>query len=393
MKKNTLYIILSTFTVFFIETIQAQENKDFKIRNTYITEKINLIDEFLNGSDHSYIEEPDYNSYLYLYNYGFNKDFKYQLSHGRQSLKVGPGMMDEVGFTIGYGFLSIGYSKDVGSFFDRESNDNSQFQFSIYTNPFGINYYKRTMSDGFMIKSSSGFEMFDALNSGFDLGNIDVEGGTPVDLKGKKFDGLSTFENGIEFYYIFNNKRFSFPAAYDMSYKQLKSTGSFIAGAAYSNYKSDLIMTRSPFIDTEQFTKYIEDETDNWQYIACETIEKEFYYRTVNLELGYSYNWVFSKNWLANLTLKPNISYKWSKSIDWFIATTSFECEKYHDFTINAKASAAVAWNNGKWYAGAFGNIEKSSFNNPSIKVEGLYFDMQTYIGIYFNLFKRKHNK
>lgn len=89
---------------------------------------------------------------------------------------------------------------------------------------------------------------------------------------------------GLNVQYVFNNKQFSYKAAYSQNEKQLRSVGSWLVGAGVylSNIRSD-----STFIYKGK------NDLNNFQF---------------GINGGYTYSWVLGKHWLINCALTVGIS-------------------------------------------------------------------------------------
>ena len=89
-------------------------------------------------------------------------------------------------------------------------------------------------------------------------------------------------------YYIFNNHRFSYPAAFTQSYIQRRSAGSWLAGFSYQggNIKT-----------TDQLK-------GRYDSIAPDI---RIYTGHFGIGGGYAYNWVIGKKWLIHFSMLPTI--------------------------------------------------------------------------------------
>jgi hypothetical protein len=126
---------------------------------------------------------------------------------------------------------------------------------------------------------------------------------------------------GLNAYWIFNHKKFSYPAAYSQSTNQRKSAGSFMAGFSYSQHSIYFDYTQLP-------TELKNNINSNLRFNKVK-------YSDYSLGFGYGYNWVFKKNWVANLSLLPGIGFKKAKIDDILYNdnhTLLFECK---DIKIN----------------------------------------------------------
>lgn len=101
-----------------------------------------------------------------------------------------------------------------------------------------------------------------------------------------RINGGVAFHNALYLngYYVFNNKRFSYPAAFTMSYLQRKSVGSWLLGASMFVYQTE---TEKPISNISNATL---------RGIA------------VGIGGGYGYNWVPQKNWLVHISAIPTFA-------------------------------------------------------------------------------------
>ena len=101
-------------------------------------------------------------------------------------------------------------------------------------------------------------------------------------------DGLRMNEFNISAYYVFNDKRFSFPAALFQNYYQLRSAGSWLAGLSFQSGSirtTDELKARSPMAPEVHLT-----------------------FANVALGGGYGYNFVLGhrSQWLLHLSAMPS---------------------------------------------------------------------------------------
>ena len=104
---------------------------------------------------------------------------------------------------------------------------------------------------------------------------------TPIE-KGK----VSQKALNLNFYYVFNAKRFSFPAAFSQSYIQRRSAGSFLIGASLDG----------------QITDIAANELNGNSPTKQKLVE-------VGLGLGYGYNLVAWNHWLFHLSALPTFNF------------------------------------------------------------------------------------
>ena len=112
------------------------------------------------------------------------------------------------------------------------------------------------------------------------------------------FDGLSFRAYGVSGFYVFNYKKFSYPAAYNLSNYQLKSAGSWLLGASGTFYYCNFDFSKLP----EEVKEQTILPADNYS----------LNYNSVNVMGGYSYNWVMNRHFLFNITALPGVRISFS---------------------------------------------------------------------------------
>lgn len=146
-------------------------------------------------------------------NFGINLDGMDKLS-GISSYSLGENLCKKIGLEVGYGNVGFGYGLEVGP---RSATKKSSFAFNIIGKSWGVrlNYFKIT--NPFITGLTLGVEG-DSLYIHDEFITEEM-----ASLKNFTFDG----------YYVFNNKRFAYPAAYKMGLVQRRTTGSWMLTARY----------------------------------------------------------------------------------------------------------------------------------------------------------------
>ena len=177
-----------------------------------------LIDSFSN-QDTLYVEPQHYNWALMLqsittYDY-------YRLSTtgpNGQSISFSPQLDVRMGPYFGWRWVFLGYTIDLHNINIFKNVPRFEIDASIYSARFGADiFYRRTVND-YKIRSIS-------MGSGIDT--------SP--MEGLLFDGLKVSITGVNLYYIFNYRHFSYPAAFAQSSCQKISCGTWMAGLGYLN--------------------------------------------------------------------------------------------------------------------------------------------------------------
>ena len=157
-----------------------------------------------------------------------------------------------INFSYGYGFDFM-RNKELGK--------TKAFDFQLH------NYWQRFVLDLF-IQEYKGFYLDDD--------SQDIKPLCP-DLKIRQY--------GVSGQYIFNNKRFSYRAAFNQNEKQLKSAGSFLIGFGVNTSKI---------------------EADSSFVFKGQNIFRNFQF---SLSAGYAHTWVLKKGWFISGSVTTGISF------------------------------------------------------------------------------------
>ena len=313
----------------------------------YTQEKIHRAEEIiskrLDEKDSIYVTPNIYNMTVmtqYSYNYEY---YRFTATDGGQSIAFRPDNGNKVGLYIGWKWIFLGWSFDL-----TRNNAKKDINLSFYTTKLGFDIFYRRRDKGFNIDKLDGF----ANDNG------------PIEHYNHKFDGLSTMQKGVNIYYIFNNKRFSYPAAYSQSTNQRISAGSFILGLSYNTQSFKLNYTA---LDNQLQSN-----------INPELRFNVVHYKDYSISFGYSYNWVFAKNCLANLSITPGIGYK----------NSSLRLKSGKEFLSNINADlvtrAAVVYNNQRFYAGASLISHSYTYRKSNLSVVNGFGTINVYVGVNF---------
>ena len=322
-------------------TMQAQEeNKSISAQKERKFKLINPIDT-------NYIAPNQYNLVFRLEQSTWQENFKISSKSSDQSLKFSPNLSPKVGLYFGYRWLFLGYNFNLA---DKKKNEPKKTELSLnfYANKFGVDlYYRKTGSDA-KLRSHEGFDMQN----------------TPS-FKGFDFDGLSSKLFGANVSWIFNHKKYSQQAAFRHNTIQLRNAGSFIANLSYTR--------QTITFDHEKLPAEMSG------HLNSDLKFNELEYSNYSIGLGYGYNWVLSKTWLASASFLPSISYKATDLPDENIS-------KNPGFDFITRAS--VVYNNGKYFAGAM--LVYNAYHNrmENFSVNHSFGTLRIYAGL--NFWKKK---
>ena len=272
-----------------------------------------------------------------------------------QTIYFHPHSQVTIGPYVSYSFLFLGWTIDIGS---KLTTGNSNLYLSLYAPMFGIDYYYEHDVNGYNISRLSGFEE-----------HIKKES------EGMAFPGLSTNMKYVHLYYIFNHRHFSYPAAYSQTTVQRRSSGAMILGYSYSRQLVDFdySLLPPPFYD------------DDGNLIINSSLQsKRTRYTNHSLSLGYTYNWVFARNWLFNISASPAIGYNFTKGE----TLTSEKIYKLSNLNFDFVGKLAVVWNCQRLFAGGSFTAHTYAYKKSTFSCQNALLSAQLYMGI--NLWRKK---
>lgn len=297
-----------------------------------------------------------------LYNLAFMLEHSFWYEHYRlgagsddkaQRLNFSPNLGTKLGIYFGWRWIFLGYTFDVEDLFGGNKNKpkKKEMSLNIYSSKFGIDlYYRKTGSD-FKLRSHTGFQ-------------------TENPIHDISFDGLESKIRGLNAYWIFNHRKFSYPSVYSQSTNQRRSAGSFMAGFSYSRHRISF--------DFEKLPEPLQNQLNANLHF------NNIKYSDYSLGFGYGYNWVFAKNWVCNLSLLPGIGYKKSRIDD-----QDFEDEHWiKDINFDLITRAGIVYNNSKYFVGASLVMHTYDYRKPNLSVTNSFGTLRIYAG--FNFWKKK---
>ena len=312
-----------------------------------------------NAIDTTYISPNLYNLAFMLEHSTWYEHYRLgnNASKDPQRLNFSPSLGTKLGIYFGWRWIFLGYTFDIEDLFGDNKNKpkKKEMSLNIYSSKFGVDlYYRKTGSD-------------------FKLRSFDNIGIDNPSLENKHFDGLESSIKGLNAYWIFNHRKFSYPAAYSQSTNQRRSAGSFMAGFSYSQHSISFDYEKLPAAILERINPSLK-----FSHIK---------YSDYSLGFGYGYNWVFAKNWVSNLSLLPGIGYKKSKIDD-----NDFRNESWiKDINFDLITRAGIVYNNAKYFVGASLVLHTYDYRKPSLSVTNSFGTLRIYAG--FNFWKKKEYK
>ena len=216
--------ILTIIVLFWsIASTQAQETTIWQKALLFLTQTPNI--------DTTRIYQPKTGFYLGVFTTGqkagFDVDANFDIGldgtrsiNGISSYRLSENPCKKIGLEAGYGKLNLGYGVEVGH---RSASKKRTLAFNILGQSWGVHmkYYK--ISNPF--------------NIALTIGNEGDENYLHNDYHSDQLASMRSFT--LDGYYVFNNKRFAFPAAYKKSLVQRRTAGSWMLTARYM--QGDLI--------------------------------------------------------------------------------------------------------------------------------------------------------
>lgn len=316
------------------------------------------IRKVVNNVDTNYISPNRYNLAFMLEHSTWYEHYRLGSRENErpQSINFSPNMGMKLGVYFGWRWIFLGYTFDIEDLFGGNKNkaDKTEMSLNIYSSKFGVDlYYRKTGSD-FKLRSANGFN----LSSPF---------------KEQDFSGLKSKIKGLNGYWIFNHRKFSYPAVYSQSTNQRKSAGSFMAGFSYSQHAIYFDYTQLP-------NELKNDLNTNLRF-------KKVKYSDYSLGFGYGYNWVLKKNWTANLSLLPGIGFK--KAI---IDDVKYNDSHWiKDINFDLITRAGITYNNSKYFIGASLVMHSYDYRKTNLSVTNSFGTLRIYAG--FNFWKKREYK
>ena len=161
-------------------------------------------------------------------------------------------------------------------------------------------------------------------------------------------------------YYAFNHRHFSYPAAFNQSYIQRRSAGSWLAGISY---QGGIIETRDE----------LKARNPNAPTVSIDVGH-------VGIGGGYAYNWVLGQKWLIHFSLLPTfVVYNRNK-----MTVNGERKEAQHmRFNMIFNERAAIVYNfSPRYFAGATLVMNNSVFDDDVVVVNQNKWRARAFIGL-----------
>jgi len=343
MLKATVF----TFLVLFCSAINAQSNEA----------TINLENKKL-VFDTSRIESYSDKLGIYLYSIRKFRNYELKSTEFEKKLKFEPNGQTNLGFGFNYKWMGIGMAFSL-PFMNKDNDiygETSRFdlQLNLFSRFYGISAYLQNYK-------------------GFHLANAEEFLGQGI-IKYPYLGDLQSVSLGIEAFYFFNNKKFSYKAAFIRNEVQKKSAGGFILGAYY---KLAAVNAPSGFIPTEL--------PDSLRQIFSLNGYQTY---AAGISFGYAYTFVMFKRAFLSLSAVPGIGYR-----NLTIYRINQDELNVKDGSGSFTARFSFGYEGKRLYWGLASIIAIESFKYESVDISASTGHVRFYIGKRFNFNLRKKKK
>ncbi len=346
----------------FIKAVNETSLSKFRKKElikAYLKGKI----EDLNDIDTTWISPNYYNFTFMIQNTNTFESFSVASTSNATINRIdfSPAPTLRLGAYFGWRWLFLGYTFNVNDILGKKRNNekkNTEVDLSIYTSKIGIDLYYRKTGNNFKIQEPEKY----------------ASDGNTID---DDFSGLNIKMKGINVYYIFNHRFFSFPAAYSQSTVQRRSCGSFKLGFSYSQHKVSFDYTLLPVAIQEKMSEAMKFD--------------RVYYSDYNISFGYAYNWVFKYNWLLDVSLTPAIAYTRSH-LESDGNFNLFKDLRFKNLNFDLITRIALVYNNTKYFAGLSFIYHSFNYKKEQFSINNSFGSLNFYVGLNFKKKKEYSN-
>lgn len=314
--------------------------------------------------DTSYIEPQAFNYTVMLQNTNTYELYRIMSPKGNDftfsplpSMKLGP--------YLGWRWVFLGYTFDLKHISNGDKK--TEWDLSLYSSQIGVDlFYRKTGSD-------------------YKISRMHLDPERSIDthaLNGIGYDGIDVSIKGLNVYYIFNHKRFSYPAAFSQSTIQRRSCGSALCGIGYTRHSLSIDWEKLYGLVAERLGDDVAE-----RYMDSDLKLKKIKYTDLSFSGGYAYNWVFARNWLAAASLSLALGYK-SSSGDTDHGMITFKDFSFHNFNIDGVSRLGIVWNNMRWYYGANAIMHTYNYHKSKFSTNNIFGSLNIYIGVNFGRMK-----
>ena len=337
---------------------QHKEYSGHQLRTPFLNKLYQWVKEF-SSVDTNYIEPQRYN-YTFMMQNTNTYEVYHLHNHKEQEVVFSPRPAYKVGPYFGWRWIFLGYTIDLTQF--KNGDGRQDLNVSFYSSQIGMDLFYRKSGNSYRVKRLT-------------LGdNIDTS-----PMKNAQFEGFNSSVKGFNLYYIFNHRKFSYPAAYSQSTVQRRSCGSAIGGIGYTKHTLN--------VDWQEFDKLVEERmggTLSTGILDTTSIAGNMSYTDYSLSGGYAYNWVFAYNCLLDISLQTGLSYKRSTGNTNTSSSGFLKNFDFKNINVDGILRIGLVWNNTRWFVGANSIFHTYNYSKSRFSTNNIFGSVNFYVGYNF---------
>ena len=338
-------------TVPSAETMNAIDSiSQEKQKKGILTRIFDGVTDFFMGCDTNYVTPQQYQFTTQTELSYWHDYYHLRSSQTRNSMTIQSDPSLVLGGYLYYGFIGYGMSwnlNDIGKPKGLHNGTSRRQALSIHTAKFFAEIYSFNSGKTAKITYLTDYDLKDKDNS---------------------FSGLDSRCMGLQAFYIFNNKHFSWPAAYGENAVQKRSCGTFNLGLSYNRQKVTFNAAELP---------------EHLQNVDPTLMFNKVDYSDYSVSIGYAYNWVLGKNLLFAFNLQPSLGYRRSN-----ITEADLQHSVLDNVSTDLNMRASVFWNNTQYFTGIVLDLHTYSYRHDKFGLTNTYGTLKFVAG--FNFLKKK---
>lgn len=268
--------------------------------------------------------------------------FDWKQDGERQEYILNSAPVFKLGANFSYRNLTIGFQRDVERLFKGKQTNNAEFGASLYGTMLGGDYFYSS-SNRYTIRSEQDKEWH---------------------LRVSCFRSRRLQANG---YWVLNHRRFSYPAVFTQSYRQKRSCGSVVLGLSLHAEQLEL--------DTDALPDELAARLDASEYA------REINYRSLNIGVGYAYNWVLGRRWMLHASMLPTVSTFKRARLKFPEHTEHLSVDKVN---VGGIARFGVLWDRSRNFAGFTTVINMNNLGHRPVDISSFYVRNRVFYGVRF---------
>lgn len=357
--RYVVYIVLMMFSF----AVQAIENEDTvhldslpwgkRVLNT-VFKGADAVTNFFMGCDTNYVTPQKYEFTTQAELSYWHDFYRLSSSESGKSMTLQSGNSLVLGGYIYWSIFGYGHSVNLGDIGKPQGETNG----TGHRNSFVLNT-ARIIAEIYTFKSGKSARFTS-------ISDIDLEG------QDRTFTGLSSKCFGIDAQYIFNHRRYSWPAAFGENAVQRKSQGSWKLGFSYNHV--------TVTFNRNELSPYIAERIDTT------LLFNKVSYKDYAISIGYGYNWAFRRNCILAVSILPSIGYRQSD-----ITEHNLDKAVLRNISTDVFFRTSLFWNNTKYFTGIVVDLHTYAYRERKFSLTNAYGTVKYIVG--FDFLKKKQYK